>query len=143
MGEALVIAAFLGLIPATIANRKGRSFALWWFYGWMLFIVALIHSLLIRPRPAGVNYGRRGFFGRTMPPPYFNQGTQGSPLSRQDPYQGGGSYYVNPQQVPIPLENDQGPYATPMIPCPNCGEAIRRDTPSCPFCRYDFTKDKS
>lgn len=47
---ALPIAALLGLIPASIAKKKGRSFGLWWFYGWMLFIVALIHSLLIRKK---------------------------------------------------------------------------------------------
>lgn len=40
---ALIIAAALGLIPATIAKQKGYSFGLWWFYGWMLFIVAIIH----------------------------------------------------------------------------------------------------
>ena len=44
----LVIAAFLGLIPANIAKNKGRSFGLWWFYGWMLFIVALPHALLMQ-----------------------------------------------------------------------------------------------
>lgn len=44
----LVIAALLGLIPANIAKNKGRSFGLWWFYGWMLFIVALPHALLMQ-----------------------------------------------------------------------------------------------
>lgn len=44
---ALVIAAFLGLIPASIAKSKGYSFNLWWLYGWMLFIVAIIHVSLI------------------------------------------------------------------------------------------------
>ncbi len=43
----LIVAALLGLIPASIAKKKGYSFGLWWLYGWMLFIVALIHSLLI------------------------------------------------------------------------------------------------
>jgi len=43
----LVVAAGLALIPANIAKSKGRSFGLWWFYGWMLFIVALIHSLAL------------------------------------------------------------------------------------------------
>lgn len=43
----LVIAAGLAFIPANIAKNKGKSFGLWWFYGWMLFIVALIHSLLL------------------------------------------------------------------------------------------------
>ena len=39
----LCIAALLGLISANIAKEKGYSFGLWWFYGWMLFIVAIIH----------------------------------------------------------------------------------------------------
>lgn len=47
---ALVIAAGLGLIPASIAKRKGYSFGLWWFYGWMLFIVAIIHVALIEDK---------------------------------------------------------------------------------------------
>lgn len=45
---ALAVAAVLGLIPASIAKKKGRSFGLWWLYGWLLFIVALIHSLVIK-----------------------------------------------------------------------------------------------
>ncbi|QHB34665.1 zinc ribbon domain-containing protein [Yersinia canariae] len=43
----IVIAAILGLIPAFIAQSKGRSFGLWWLYGALIFIVALIHSILI------------------------------------------------------------------------------------------------
>lgn len=49
----LVIAAGLGLIPANIAKNKGYdNFWLWWFYGWMLFIVALIHSLCLSDKNA-------------------------------------------------------------------------------------------
>lgn len=43
----LIFAGILALIPANIAKKKGKNFGLWWFYGWMLFIVALIHSLLL------------------------------------------------------------------------------------------------
>ena len=43
------VASLLGLIPAYIAYRKGRSFGLWWIYGAMIFIVAFFHSLLIKP----------------------------------------------------------------------------------------------
>jgi len=49
MLEALQLAVLIGLIPAFIARNKGESFALWWFYGAMLFIVALPHSLWIKP----------------------------------------------------------------------------------------------
>lgn len=45
--EILLYGMLFGLIPAMIAQSKGRSFLLWWFYGAMLFIIALPHSLLI------------------------------------------------------------------------------------------------
>lgn len=44
----LLIAVFLGLIPAAIAANKGRSFIGWWVYGSLIFIVALPHSLLVK-----------------------------------------------------------------------------------------------
>jgi len=48
----LILAACLALIPANIAKKKGHSFGLWWFYGWMLFIVAIIHVNFIDDRNA-------------------------------------------------------------------------------------------
>ena len=42
-----VIAILIGLIPTTIAQGKGKSFGLWWFYGAALLIVALPHALLM------------------------------------------------------------------------------------------------
>jgi hypothetical protein len=50
----LVIAAVIGVIPANIAKNKGYSFGTWWLYGFLLFIVALPHSLVLKPNPAGV-----------------------------------------------------------------------------------------
>jgi hypothetical protein len=55
--EILILAALLGLIPAAIASKKGRSFALWWFYGAALFIVALPMAIIMKPQgqqPQGV-----------------------------------------------------------------------------------------
>ena len=46
--EILIWSIVLGLIPALIARSKGRSFALWWLYGALLFIVALPHSIIIK-----------------------------------------------------------------------------------------------
>lgn len=45
-------AILLGLTPAMIASRKGRNFFVWWFYGVMLFIVALPHALVMAPAGA-------------------------------------------------------------------------------------------
>jgi hypothetical protein len=46
--EVLIIAALLGLIPATLASRKGGSFFWWWIFGAVIFIVALPMALLKR-----------------------------------------------------------------------------------------------
>jgi hypothetical protein len=41
------ILPFLGVIPAWIAERKGRSGFGWWLYGTTLFVVALPHALML------------------------------------------------------------------------------------------------
>lgn len=43
----LILAIIIGLIPAAIAQSKGRSFLLWWFYGAMIWIIAMPHSLML------------------------------------------------------------------------------------------------
>lgn len=40
----------LALIPALIAESKGRSFVKWYIYGVLLFIIALLHSIIIKDR---------------------------------------------------------------------------------------------
>lgn len=47
-------AAILGLLPAYIARRKGREFGKWWLYGFLIWIIALPHSLLIKSDKAVV-----------------------------------------------------------------------------------------
>jgi hypothetical protein len=39
----------LGIIPATIAYRKGRNFFDWWFFGASLFPIALVMAIRIKP----------------------------------------------------------------------------------------------
>jgi hypothetical protein len=46
--EVLIFAVLIGLIPAAIAQGKGKSFLLWWIYGAAIFIVALPHALMMR-----------------------------------------------------------------------------------------------
>jgi hypothetical protein len=88
----MAIAAVLAVIPAKVAESKGRSFLLWWVYGWMLLIVAIPHALLLRPRPSG------------------------------------GKHPPEPETILTSPKPD-------MSTCPNCGEQIRADTPTCIFCR--------
>jgi hypothetical protein len=42
-----ILLLILGLIPAMIAHKKGRSFLGWYIYGILFFIIALVHSLLV------------------------------------------------------------------------------------------------
>jgi hypothetical protein len=44
------ILPFLGIIPARIAERKGRSGFGWWIYGTTMFVVALPHALLLQDK---------------------------------------------------------------------------------------------
>lgn len=46
--EVFIIALLIGLIPAFIAQGKGKSFILWWIYGALIFIAALPHSLIMK-----------------------------------------------------------------------------------------------
>ncbi len=48
--ELLVLVALLALIPAKIAQGKGRSFVGWWVFGLLFLIVALPASLIIKRR---------------------------------------------------------------------------------------------
>lgn len=57
--EILILAALLGLIPASIAKNKGRSFGEWWFFGALLFIIALPMALMMKPNRAGIEKAQR------------------------------------------------------------------------------------
>lgn len=45
----LLLSAIFGLIPATIAYYRNRSFFLWWFFGWLFPIIAIIVVLIMKP----------------------------------------------------------------------------------------------
>jgi hypothetical protein len=47
--DIFVVAILLGLIPAIIAQQKGRRFIVFWIYGALVFIIALPHALLMNP----------------------------------------------------------------------------------------------
>lgn len=47
----LMSGILLGLIPATIARKKGQSLVPWWLYGSLLFAFALPHAILLRRQP--------------------------------------------------------------------------------------------
>lgn len=55
-GLALLVtfAVLLALIPAVIAQRKGRSFVFWFIFGLLLWIVALPAALFVKDTRTGV-----------------------------------------------------------------------------------------
>jgi hypothetical protein len=65
----LILAALLGLLPASIARSKGRGIRAWWMYGAALFIVALPQCAALgrrcRVRPTTVQ--RRGPLRQNLP----------------------------------------------------------------------------
>ena len=50
LGLGLILAGFFALIPAFIAERKGRSFFKWWLFGTLMLIVAIPCSLIASDR---------------------------------------------------------------------------------------------
>ena len=46
----IALLLLLGLVPAFVARQKGHSFLLWWVYGAALFLIALPHAMVVRPR---------------------------------------------------------------------------------------------
>jgi len=46
---AVLIGLAMAAIPATIAERKGRSFGLWFAYGFFFLVIAVVHAALISP----------------------------------------------------------------------------------------------
>ena len=52
--EILLFALIIGLIPAAIAQSKGRNFVEWWIFGSALFIIALPAAFIIKPIVKGV-----------------------------------------------------------------------------------------
>ena len=65
--EILIIAVLIGLIPAAIAQSKGRSVLGFWIYGVLLFIVALPHALLMKASPKAVEKKALASGGKRCP----------------------------------------------------------------------------
>jgi uncharacterized membrane protein len=54
----------IALIPATIAAAKGRNFFTWYLYGFVFWIVALIHAIVLKGR---AQQAREALLARTGP----------------------------------------------------------------------------
>jgi hypothetical protein len=65
--EILILAVLLGLIPAAIAQKKGRSFLGFWVYGALLLVVALPHALLMGSNVKGIEEQALSAGGKKCP----------------------------------------------------------------------------
>jgi hypothetical protein len=45
-----MVALGMGLLPAARAYYKGRNFFAWWLYGTLIWIIAMPHAILLRPK---------------------------------------------------------------------------------------------
>jgi hypothetical protein len=77
IGVMLWIAAILAVIPATIAKKRDPdvSFFAWYLYGFLLWIIALTHSILFRVDSAEIVQPRRAGWAQS----------RGCSLPRQHP----------------------------------------------------------
>lgn len=58
----------MACIPAYIAKKKGRSFALWYIYAYGLFIFALLHALMLPPKQKNRTTVNGNDFGTSIQP---------------------------------------------------------------------------
>jgi len=105
----IFIAALLGIIPAIIAGNKGRNYWLWWLYGTALFLVALIHSIMIKPRQ---DYSKDGWLC-----PKCNEWRRKEAIMCP--------YCKEKRQFILPSDSKK---------CPFCAEMIKMEAIVCRYC---------
>lgn len=136
--EFLIVALLLGIIPATIAAKKGYNFFLWWLFGAALFIVALPVAILIQPNmdnqkkcPACTNWVAKEATRCRHCGTELSAGAQ-----RVD--------YINPRHATQEaIDSWNAAHAATAEPatkeCPRCAETVRFKAAVCRFCGYEFT----
>lgn len=123
--EILAVAAILGLLPAAIAASKGRNFLIWWIYGTVLFIVAVIHILLMSSQKTSESELSMSTA------PVLNQQATCPTCQKTIPYSSEYCRYCN--QIFEPPES----VASGVKACPYCAETIKAAAIVCRHCGRD------
>ena len=104
--EILFFWIVLGAIVAMVAKSKGQNPVAWFFYGLLIFPIAIVHALLLRQEPGTTpGLGRPPEPPRTVP--FIHQSPNGRPTGP----------YIHPamptQQMP-PAAPSTGPASEPL-----------------------------
>ncbi len=123
----LIVGALLALIPAKIASDKGRSFGLWWVYGFFLWLIALIHAAVIQKEADTYDsYRTDSFMNPPEPPePAPAEPIEPTLLSDQEPV----------DEVHFPTRS------VDSITCPVCRKTQMPNRGSCFSCGARFVYD--
>ena len=120
----IIILLVIAIFPAAIAKSKGRSFGLWYIYGVALWIIALIHSIVLKE---DVNQTtRESITGRSQKrcpfcSEFIDQSATVCRYCGRD---------LNPTKV---IEED-------TRICPYCAETVKKAALICRYCGKDLKK---
>ena len=119
-----IILLAIAVIPAAIAKSKGRSFLLWYIYGVALWIIALIHSIVLKEDTSQTT--RESITGRSLKKcPFCSEFIdQTATVCR---YCGKD---LNPPKV---IEEE-------TRICPYCAETVKKAALICRYCGKDLRK---
>lgn len=121
--EYVIAALVLGLIPAFIASLKGRNFILWYIYGVLLFIIALIHSLIISKDEKTIAEEKRaqGYTECPFCKEYVKPGALVCPHCQRD--------------IPQPSPEEVAKMDSETVECPICRCRAPKGSNYCPKCK--------
>lgn len=120
----LLFAVLLAFIPASMAKKKGYSYGGFWFFGFLLWLPAIIVAACLSDKTKqNATYAPPPQYGYNGQPPY------GAPVAPPPPYGTGQGY-----AAPVPQPAVSKPQAAPEKTCPYCGSNFSADKTMCDSC---------